>query len=169
MMKQLVDGDTIEVLTLSLDEHRFAVEASSVREILDLVAITEVPASDPFVAGLINVRGKVVPLADLRVKFGMPYTEPTVDTRIVVVEIDVDGDETTVGLVADRVHEVTELATTMLEETPRIGLRWRAEYIHCIAKRDGEFIVVLNLGTIFSVEGDRREPKADAAANRPTA
>jgi purine-binding chemotaxis protein CheW len=121
-----------------------------VREILDLVPITEVPNSQPFLNGLINVRGKVVPLADLRLKFGMEPTPPTIDTRIVVVEVEIDGDPVTVGLRADRVYEITEVAASALEETPRIGMRWRPEFIRCIGKRGGDFIVVLDIGRIFS-------------------
>ncbi len=121
-----------------------------VREILDLAAITEVPNSQPFLNGLINVRGKVVPLADLRLKFGMERVPATIDTRIVVVEVEIDGDPVTVGLRADKVYEITEVAASALEETPRIGMRWRPEYIRCIGKRGGDFIVVLDIGRIFS-------------------
>lgn len=151
--------DPIEVLTLNLDGEMFALEAACVREILDLVPVTEVPGSQPFVNGLINVRGKVVPLADLRLKFGMEQKPPTVDTRIVVTEIDLDGLPTTVGIQADKVYEVTEVAASDLEETPKIGMKWRPEFIRGIGKRESDFIVVLDLGRIFSEHGrgpDRR-------------
>jgi purine-binding chemotaxis protein CheW len=146
-------GDrALEILTLGLDGEIFAVEAACVREILDLVPITDVPGSRPFVRGLINVRGKVVPVADLRPKFGMEVKPPTIDTRIVVIEIEFDGDATTVGIRADKVYEVTEVAAAALEETPRIGMRWRPEYIHCVGKRDGEFIIVLDIARVFAGE-----------------
>ena len=90
MAKWNVD-EGLEVLTLDLEGEMFAIEAKHVREILDLVAITDVPRAPPFVNGLINVRGKVVPLADLRVRFGMEQKPPDVDTRIVVLELEVDG------------------------------------------------------------------------------
>lgn len=140
----------IEVLTLGLQGETFAIEAGIVREILDRVAVTEVPNARPLVGGLINVRGKVVPLADLRVMFGMERTESTVDSRIVVIEIDLAGESTIVGLLADKVYEVTELAAASLTETPRIGMRWRPEFIRCIGKRANEFVVVPDLVTIFS-------------------
>jgi purine-binding chemotaxis protein CheW len=143
-------GRSLEVLTLALQGEVFAIEVTHVREILDLVPITEVPNSQPFLNGLINVRGKVVPLADLRLKFGMEQAPPTIDTRIVVVEVEIDGDPVTVGLRADKVYEITEVAASALEETPHIGMRWRPEYIRCIGKRGGDFIVVLNIGRIFS-------------------
>ncbi|ABC22201.1 chemotaxis protein CheW [Rhodospirillum rubrum] len=149
-------GRSLEVLTLGLAGEIFAIEASHVREILDLVPITEVPNSAAFVSGLINVRGKVVPLADLRLKFGMEQKPPTIDTRIVVIEVLVDGDPLIVGIRADKVYEITQVAAGALEETPRIGMRWRSDYITCIGKRDADFIVVLDIGRIFS-QGESRD------------
>ena len=143
-------NQSFEVLTLDLEGETFAVEAAYVREILDLVAITEVPHSQPFVAGLINVRGKVVPLADLRIKFGMEQKPPTMDTRIVVIELELQGEPLTVGIRADKVHEVTEVAAAALQETPRIGTRWRPEFIRCIGKRGDDFMVVLDIARVFS-------------------
>jgi purine-binding chemotaxis protein CheW len=153
----------LEVLTIDLQGEIFAVEAAQVREILDLVSITEVPGSQPFVGGLINVRGKVVPLADPRLKFGMELRPPTIDTRIVVIEIELEGDATTIGIRADKVHEVTEMAAASLEETPKIGIKWRPEFIRCIGKRGADFIAVLDIGRIFSnATGD-----GSAAAAQP--
>lgn len=143
-------GGALKVLSLDLDGQPFALEAGCVREILDLTPVTEVPASDPFANGLINVRGKVVPLADLRHKLGMEQRPPTIDTRIVVIEIDLDGDLTTVGVLAEKVHEVTEIPEACLEETPRIGLAWRPEFIRCIGKRGDGFITVLHIIRLFS-------------------
>jgi purine-binding chemotaxis protein CheW len=151
----------LAVLTLDLDGHVFAIEASHVLEILDLVAVTEVPGAGPFIGGLINVRGKVVPVADLRHKFGMPQREAGIDTRVVVIELDLDGDLTTVGLIADKVFEVTEIAATAVEETPKVGMTWRHEYIRCIGKRGNDFIIVLDIGAVFSFG---RMDKANAAA-----
>ncbi len=154
----------LEVLTLDLEGEIFAIEASRVREILDLVPITEVPGSQPFVGGLINVRGKVVPLADPRLKFGMEQRPSTIDTRIVVIEIDLDGDATTIGIRADKVHEVTEVAAASLEETPKLGMRWRPEFVRCIGKRGNEFIAVLDIGRVFASEKSDDVVSAAAAA-----
>ena len=115
-MTNMDSGNGLEVLTLSLNGQAFALEASYVREILDLVPVTEVPVSNPFARGLINVRGKIVPLADLRYKLGMEERPPTIDTRVVVIEVDLDGDLTTIGLLAEKVHEVTSLAGVEMEE-----------------------------------------------------
>jgi len=140
----------LEVLTMDLQGQTFALEATQVREILDLVPITEVPGSQPFVNGLINVRGKVVPVADLRLKFGMEQAEDTIDTRIVVIEVDVDRVPTVVGIRADKVHEVTELAPSALAAVPRVGMRWRPDYIRFIGKRGNDFIVVPDIARILS-------------------
>ena len=161
-MTAVQDEVGIETLTLDMQGETFAVEAVLVSEILDMVPVTEVPNSQPFANGLINVRGKVVPLADLRVKFGMEQAPPTIDTRIVVVDIDLNGVPTTIGILADKVHEVTELSTASLTETPKVGMRWRAEYIRCIARHQDDFIIVLDLPTILS------SGLTDTSANRPT-
>lgn len=149
----------LEILTLDLQGEIFAVEAACVREILDPPPITEVPGSQSFVPGLINVRGKVVPVADLRIKFDMELRPATVDTRIVVIEINLEGEPTTVGIRADKVHEVTELAPVDLEETPRIGMHWRPELVRCIGKRGADFIIVPDIARIFtSGVHDARRP-----------
>ncbi len=149
----------LEVLMLDLSGEMFAVEAMHVREILDLVPICEVPHSAPFVNGLINVRGKIVPLADLRIRFGMEQRPASVDTRIVVIELEMDGEPVTVGIRADKVHEVAELSAAVLQDTPKVGLRWRPEFIRCIGKREGDFVVVLDIARVFSA----------APANEPMA
>lgn len=141
---------TLEVVTLALDGEIFALDADLVREILDLVPVTDVPNAAAFVGGLINVRGKVVPLADLRVKFGMPTKPATIDTRIIVIEVELNGEPVIIGLLADKVYEVTEVAAAALEETPRIGMRWRSEFIRCIGKRGPDFIIVLDIERVIS-------------------
>jgi purine-binding chemotaxis protein CheW len=145
-----MSAGSLEILTMGLQGETFAVPAGIVREILDLIPVTEVPNASSFVAGLINVRGKVVPLADLRVRFGMEVKASTIDSRIVVVEIDLEGEATTVGILADKVHEVTEVTAAAIEATPRIGMRWRPEFIKGIGKRDDEFIIILDIDRIFN-------------------
>jgi len=144
------DGRSLEAVMLGLGGEFFALEAGIVREILDPVPVTEVPGARSFIRGVINVRGKVVPLADLRLCFGMTPAPPTQDTRMVVVEIDLDGDPTTVGILADKVHEVTEIAAASTEEAPRIGMQWRPEFIRRIGKRNDDFVVIPNMERIFS-------------------
>ncbi len=149
--------DAFNALTIGLDREIFAIEATSVREIFDLVPICEVPNSPGFVRGLINVRGRVVPLADLRVVFGMNRKEPDADTRIVVLEVDIDAEPTIVAIVADRVNDVTDLETAAMEAPPAVGMRWRPEYVRSIARRGEGFIIIPDLGRIFGTEGGEED------------
>lgn len=142
-------ADVMNALTIRLDDELFAVEAKRVREILDLVPITEVPNAPAFAAGLINVRGRVVPLTDLRVMFDMERREPDQDTRIVVMEIDIGGEPTIAGILADKVYDVTDIERASIEEAPKVGMRWRPEYIKGVGKRNGGFIIIPKMERIF--------------------
>ena len=143
---------TMRALTLKLDDEVFAIEAEHVREILDLVPVTTVPNATRFAAGLINVRGRVVPLADLRVAFGMKLRDDNLETRIVVVECDIDGEPTVVGLLADKVYDVTDIEGAAMEEAPKVGMRWRNDYVQGIGKRNGTFIIIPDLQHILEQE-----------------
>ncbi|MDM9625880.1 chemotaxis protein CheW [Rhizobium sp. S152] len=147
-------AEEVEVLTFDMNGETFALEAVIVQEILDLLPETAVPGAQPFVASVINFRGKVIPLADLRLAFGMEATEATIDSRIVVIEVDLQGENTLVGLRTDKVNEVTTLARAASEAPPSVGMRWRADYINCLVKRGGEFIILPNLQAIFSSRHD---------------
>ena len=140
-------ADALQVLTFDLHGETFALEAGLVREVLDLTPETAVPGSAPFVSAVINFRGRVIPLADLRLAFGLARGADTIDSRIVVIEYELEGGPTLVGLRADKVHEVAT------EEAPRVGLRWRTDFIRCLARRDGDLIVVPDLGQIFATKG----------------
>jgi len=91
-----------------------------------------------------------VPLADLRVMFGMDRVEPTVDTRIVVIEIDLGGEPTIIGILADKVHDVTDIEASDIEDAPKVGLRWPTEFVRGIGKRNDQFIVVPDMAKIFA-------------------
>lgn len=160
-----MSGEPMVVLSLELQGEAFAIPAGHVHEILDPVPVTRVPGADPAVDGLINVRGRVVPLADLRLIFGMPQQQSGADARIVVIEVELDGDPVTIGIRADKVNEVTELPAAALEATPRIGLRWDPDFITGIGKRNGAFVAVLDMGRIFG----RLVHHATAVSNSPSA
>ena len=149
---ELNQRDALQVLTLGLGGEIFAIETERVREVLDRVPITRVPNSRPFIKGLINVRGKVITVTDLRVKFGMPPVEPTPDTRIVITEVRVAGETTLVGALADRVYEATELPAASMEDVPRLGMRWRSEFIRAIGKRGEDFIIIADIDQVFASE-----------------
>ncbi len=149
MNQDVLPDSAIDVLTLGIGGEVFAIEAGMVREILDLVPITEVPGARSFVGGVVNVRGRIVPLADLRVQFGMPVTTATADTRIIVLELDLEGEPTPVGILADRVFEVTQIVPASLEKAPRIGIRWRPEFIRGIGMRGDDLLILPNLAQIL--------------------
>ena len=140
-----------QYLTFRLGEEMFALDVSQVREILDVTTITKVPRSPAFMRGVINVRGSVVPVVDLSLKFGMEKIERTLDTRIVVMEISLDGEITVIGALADAVHNVMEMEASQIEAAPKIGAKWNTEFIRGIGKHDNEFIIILDVDRIFSV------------------
>lgn len=140
---------TMRAVTLRLDDEIFAIDAESVREILEVIPVTHVPNAPAAVFGLINVRGSVVPLADFRVLFDMDRQEATQDTRIVVVEIRLDGERLVAGLLADKVHEVVDLDAKVHEHVPAVGMRWPAEFVRGIARRDDDFVIIPHVEKIF--------------------
>ncbi len=152
----MADSDEIKALTFNLGGETFALEATAVQEILDLLPETAVPGAEPFVGSVINFRGNVIPLADLRLAFNMDVADSTIDSRIVVIEIEIDGEPALIGLRTDGVNEVTTLARSASEPAPEIGMKWRPDFIECLLKRDGEFIILPALDTIFATGGDQQ-------------
>jgi purine-binding chemotaxis protein CheW len=142
--------ETTQYLTFKLADETFTVDVAKVREILDYTPATKVPGTPEFMRGVINVRGNVVPVVDMRLKFGLSATEKTVDTCIVVMEIRVDEDTTILGALVDSVQEVFELEASQIEPPPRIGTRWRTEFIKGIGKRNDELIIILDIDKVFS-------------------
>jgi purine-binding chemotaxis protein CheW len=142
--------ETTQYLTFKLDSEIFATDVAKVREILDFTPATKVPGTPDFMRGVINVRGNVVPVVDMRLKLGMSMTEKTVDTCIVVMEMAVEEDTMVLGALVDSVQEVFELEPGQIEPPPRIGTRWRTEFLKGIGKRNNELIIILNIDMIFS-------------------
>ncbi|WP_305043378.1 chemotaxis protein CheW [Geoalkalibacter sp.] len=145
-------NETNQYLTFKLDREIFALGIAKVREVLDYTAITRVPKTPDFMRGVINVRGGVVPVVDLRVKFGMAPTPQTVNTCIIIVEINLEGETTVLGALADQVEEVLDLDPAQIEPAPRIGTRLRTEFIKGMGKRDEQFIIILDIDRVFSGE-----------------
>lgn len=148
------DSDTAQALMLGLAGEYFAIDARQVREILDPMPVTRVPGAKPFVSSVLNFRGKVIPLADLRLRLGLAPAPIGPDSRFVVVETEVDGDAMTVGVVADKVYEVAELEAATLQKSPPVGMRWRPEFVVGIAKWKDEFIVLPDMNRMLSSQGD---------------
>ncbi|HEX8949188.1 MAG TPA: chemotaxis protein CheW [Dissulfurispiraceae bacterium] len=142
--------ETTQYLTFKLEEEVFALDISKVREVLDFTSITKVPQTPSFMRGVINLRGSVVPVVDMRLKFGMSKTERTVNTCIIIVEIALEGETTVLGALADSVQEVIELEPEAIEPAPRIGTRLKTEFIRGMGKRDSHFIMILDIDKVFS-------------------
>ncbi|SFP04409.1 chemotaxis protein CheW [Tranquillimonas alkanivorans] len=138
-----------DVVTLRLGDEVLAVPARSLREVLEPMQITRVPRTDDFVRGLINVRGAVVPLADLRVPFDMPRKPADADTRILVLELPLAGTLSVVGVIADAVHEVTQFDLSSLEDVPAVGTRWPPHLVTAIGRWNGRFVILPDLEAIF--------------------
>jgi len=144
--------ETRQYLTFKLGEEVFATDVAKVREVLDFTAITKIPRTPDFMSGVINLRGNVVPVVDLRLCFEMSKTEKTVNTCIVVVEMLLDGDLTMIGALADSVEEVIDLAPDEIEPAPKIGTQIRTDFIKGMGKRDAQFIMILDMDRVFSAE-----------------
>ncbi|NGZ07197.1 MAG: purine-binding chemotaxis protein CheW [Magnetococcales bacterium] len=143
---------SLKSLIIGVAGDLFAIPVHVVCDILDLLPVTGVPTARAHVNGLINVRGRVVPLMDLGMKIGLPAAVATPDSRFVVIETFVGGEETMVALRADKVHEVAEFDLVLAEEIPRIGMRCRAEFVRAVGRRHGRFVMVLDLERVFAVD-----------------
>ncbi|MEL6060667.1 chemotaxis protein CheW [Methylobacterium sp. DCY52] len=141
---------TLQVVMLGIGTETFALDAGMVREIIDPIPATRMPGARPHLAHIVNVRGNVVPLADIRARFGMPVTAMTRDTRFVVIELDFDGNATLVALVADKVFEVTAVALETRQQVPAIGTAWRPEFIRSIVKSGDEFVIIPDMQQILN-------------------
>jgi len=142
--------ETTQYLSFTLGDEVFALDISKVREVMDFTTVTKVPGTPEFMRGVINLRGSVVPVVDLRLKFGMSKTEKTVNTCIIIAEVPLDGDTTVIGALADSVQEVFELKTDQMEPPPRIGRRLDTEFIKGMGKCDEQFIIILDIDRVFS-------------------
>lgn len=148
------DGE-LEVLTFGMGGETFALEAVLVREILDMLPETVVPGADPMVAHVINFRGRVIPLADMRGAFALDGSEKTPDSRIVVIELPIGGESQLIGLRTDKVDEVATLHVDACEDPPAIGMRWPRQHVRGLVRRDDDVIVLPDLLGLFQTLADR--------------
>ncbi|MBI5446356.1 MAG: chemotaxis protein CheW [Deltaproteobacteria bacterium] len=144
--------ETSQYLTFTLDEELYALDIGKVREVLEFEGVTKVPRTPDFMRGVINLRGNVVPVVDLRLKFGMTRTEKRVSTCIVITEVVVDGETTVLGVLADAVQEVLDLESGQIDPPPRLGTRLDTSFIQGMGKREEEFIVLLDIDKIFTAQ-----------------
>jgi len=161
--------DTTQYLTYKLGDEVFALDISKVREVLDFTSITKVPRTPDFMRGVINLRGSVVPVVDMKLKFDMSRTEKTVNTCIIITEVTVDGETTVLGALADSVQEVIDLESERIEPAPRIGTTVYHEFIKGMGKHNEHFIIILDIDKVFSAEDLALAQAAQAEAGRDTA
>ena len=152
--------DGTQYLTCGVGDEIFALNVAQVREVLDLCPFSRVPNMPAYVRGMIDVRGQTVPVIDLRVKFGMEPAAATDTTRIMVLEVVSGNRPLVIGALTDRVIEVTELDAGEVGPPPEIGIRWRSDIIRGIGRRQGKFVIVLNLNKVFAIEGSMTEEGA---------
>jgi len=139
-----------QYLTFKLAEEVYALDISKVREVLEMINMVKVPNMPVFMRGVINLRGSVVPVVDLRLKFGMSETEKTIDTCIIIVDITVDEEKVMLGVLADSVQEVIELESSQIEPPPKIGTRLKTDFLKGMGKQNDQFLLILNIDQVFS-------------------
>jgi purine-binding chemotaxis protein CheW len=144
--------NSLQLLTFTLDEELFAVEIDKVREVLEFKGATKVPRVPDFMRGVINLRGNVVPVVDLKMKFGIGKTEQSVSTCVIISEVNVDGEIVVLGALADAVQEVFDLDAQAVEPPPKIGTRLDTEFIQGMGKYNDNFVIILDLDKIFTKE-----------------
>ena len=137
-------------LTFVLDGEEYGLEILTVREIIGLMAITVVPRTPNYVRGVINLRGKIIPVVDLRVKFGMQAIETTEETCISVVEVTRNDRSVEMGILVDRVSEVLDIAGEEIDDTPSFGGGFNASFILGMAKAKDSVKILLNIDAVMS-------------------
>jgi purine-binding chemotaxis protein CheW len=142
--------ETTQYLTFKLAEEVFALDVAKVREILELSTVTKVPQTPDYMRGVINLRGSVVPVIDLRLKFGMTATEQGVNTCIIVAEVGMNDETILIGALADSVQEVNEMEPGQIEAAPHIGTRLNTNFIKGMGKKDGTFVMILDIDKVFT-------------------
>jgi len=141
-----------QYFTFLLGDEVFALEIGKVREVLEYTTITKVPRMPEFMRGVINLRGNVVPVIDLRYKLGMGTVTRTVDTCIIIVEIMIDGEIIPMGALADSVKEVTELNPDQISPPPKMGIQVDNRFIRGMGKQGEKFLIILDIEKVFTTE-----------------
>jgi purine-binding chemotaxis protein CheW len=161
---------TDQYLTFTLAEETFAIEIVKVREVIDYVHLTRVPRMPIFLRGVINLRGSVVPVIDLRLILSMPAVEKTVDTCIIIAEVNMDGEPLHLGMLADSVQEVIDVDPSQIDPPPKLGSMLNTDFIRGMGKRGEGFFIILNIDQVLStdemagIDAVRTVPASRAAA-----
>ncbi|MGE4297338.1 MAG: chemotaxis protein CheW [Desulfovibrionaceae bacterium] len=141
-----------QYLTFTLDRERYALDIFTVREVLEFISITRIPRTPEHMRGIINVRGNAVPVVDLNRKFGKAMTEQTILTSIIIVEVLLEGEKTTIGALADSVQEVIEMREEQIQPAPRMGTSIKADYLKGMGELDERFVMILDIDRLFTAE-----------------
>jgi purine-binding chemotaxis protein CheW len=145
-IKTQLSGKTLQAVTFALGSEEYGVDIAQVQEINRMVTITHVPRAPQFMEGVINLRGQLIPIIDLRTRFGMERSELTKNTRIVVTEI---GNKR-IGMVVDSVSEVLRIPVEQIEDAPDLVAGVETEYIRGVGKMGDRLIIMLDLGRVIS-------------------
>ena len=152
--------DTSMALTFSLEGETFAIPVEHVSEIIDPLPVTRAPNADPFAPGLINVRGAIAPFVDLRHRLGMSPAAVGETSRVLVLDLVIEGEATKVAMLADDVDDITETAIAELEAVPELGVRWPTDLIRGVAKKHGALVILLDVEKAFAPIHSSPQPKS---------
>ena len=141
---------TAQHLTFIVGDEEYALEVSHVREVVETIPITRVPSMPPAIRGVVNLRGTVVPVIDLGIRFGLSERTITSRTCVVVVEIELDGEPTVMGLLVDAVNQVIELGSDQIEPVPTFGTAVRVELLRGLGTIGSKFVLLLDLDHVLS-------------------
>ena len=155
------DVDRLQLVTFEVGEEEFAVDILAVQEINRMMQITRVPQSRREVEGVINLRGRIVPVVDLRERFGMERCEHSNESRIIVVDVN----DHTVGFVVDRVHEVLRIDSSIVEPAPAITTSVDSDYIQGVGKLDDRLLILIDLERLFTREDAKQLAKVAEAVS----
>ena len=139
-------------LSFKLENELFAAHVSKVLNLLEMTKITKVPKSPAYMLGVMNLRGTVLPVVDTRMKFGLKISDYTINTCIIVLEIEIDGETVMVGALVDAVQEVLEVEAENILPPPSIGSKYKSEFIEGVTKSGDNFIMILDMDKVFTTE-----------------
>ena len=145
-----VEAEALQCLTFFMDQEEYAVELLKVREIMEYREPTVVPMTPASVRGVINVRGRVVPIVDLAIKFGLADLTISKRTCIIIVEVNIDGADTSMGLVVDAVNEVREFVGDEIEDAPSFGTKVKVDYLQGMGRTGTKFALILDIDRVLS-------------------
>ncbi|UTF51178.1 chemotaxis protein CheW [Desulfomicrobium sp. ZS1] len=144
------DVTTLQYLTFGLGVEVFALETGSVREVIEIVSVTRIPKTPPFMRGVINLRGHAVPVVDLRIKFDIPQVADTVNTCIIIVDVEVDGESCFMGAIVDSVREVFEMTSDQIKPPPHMGASIKTDFIKGMGEQNEQFVMIIDIEKVFS-------------------